>query len=112
MRVRDAGVVSERTPLRRGQLGSFDQGATLVPSGKNEKSILLTWLNVLGWQVDVEREGENVVGVARHCAGDGTTFRVGGCAPTRDELAFQLFDAAMKIVEGRGQRLRHPVLAA
>jgi hypothetical protein len=84
----------------------------LVPSSETEKSILLMWLNLLGWQVDVERDGESVVGVARHCAGDGTTFRVGGCAPTRDELAFQLFDAAMKIVEARGQRLRHALLAA
>jgi hypothetical protein len=106
------GVVSERTPLRWGQLGSSEQGAISMPSNENEKSILLTWLNLLGWQVDVERDGGSLVGVARHCAGDGTTFRVGACAPTRDDLAFQLFDAAMKIVEGRGQRLRHTLLAA
>jgi len=70
------------------------------------------WLNLLGWQVDVERDGDNLVGVARHCAEDGSTFRVGGCAPSRDELAFQLFAAAMKIVEARGQRLQRPLLAA
>jgi len=83
-----------------------------VSSSQNGKSTLLVWLNLLGWQVDVERDGANLVGVARHCAGDGRTFRVGGCARTRDELAYQLFDAAMKIVEARGERLRRPLLAA
>ena len=83
-----------------------------MPSIDNKKSILLTWLNLLGWQVDVERDGESLVGVARHCAGDGSTFRVAARAPTRDELAFQLFEGAVKIVEGRAQRLRHTPLAA
>ena len=83
-----------------------------MPSSENETSILLMWLNLLGWQVDVELDGEDLVGVARHVAGDGSTFRVGGCATTRDELAFQLFDAAMKIVDARGQRLRRSPIAA
>jgi hypothetical protein len=83
-----------------------------VPSSQDETSILLMWLNLLGWQVDVEYDGDTLVGVARHVAGDGSSFRVRGCAATRDELAFQLFEAAMKIVEARGQRLRRPPLAA
>ena len=83
-----------------------------MPSSENESSILLMWLSLLGWQVEVERDGDKLVGVARHVAGDGSTFRIGGCAATRDELAFQLFEAAMKIVEASGQRLRRPLLAA
>jgi hypothetical protein len=83
-----------------------------VSSSENGRSTLLLWLNLLGWQVEVERDGDNLVGVARHCAADGSTFRVGGCAPSRDELAYQLFAAAMKIVEARGQRLQRPLLAA
>ena len=83
-----------------------------MPSSETEKSILLMWLTLLGWQVEVERDGDNLVGVARHVAGDGSTFRIGGCAATRDELAFQLFEAAMKIVDARGQRLRRPRIAA
>jgi hypothetical protein len=83
-----------------------------MTSGKNEQSILLVWLNLLGWQVELEHDGDNVVGVARHFAADGSSFRVAACAPTRDQLAFQLFEAALKIVESRGQRLRRPALAA
>jgi hypothetical protein len=75
-----------------------------MSSGENGQSILLIWLHLLGWQVEVERDGENLVGVARHCSADGAMFRVGGCAPTRDALALQLFEAAMKVVE---QRRRH-----
>jgi hypothetical protein len=83
-----------------------------VPSSQDETSILLRWLNLLGWQVDVELDGDNLVGVARHVAGDGSTFRVGGCAATRDELAYQLFEAVMKIVDARRHRLGRPPLAA
>ena len=83
-----------------------------MPSSQDETSILLRWLNLLGWQVDVELDGDNLVGVARHVAGDGSTFRVGGCAATRDELAYQLFEAVMKIVDARRQRLGRPPLAA
>ena len=40
-----------------------------MPSSQDETSILLRWLNLLGWQVDVELDGDNLVGVARHVAG-------------------------------------------
>jgi hypothetical protein len=83
-----------------------------VPSSQEETSILLIWLNLLGWQVEVEPDGGHLVGVARHFAADGSTYRVGGCAATRDELAFQLFEAAMKIVDAHGRHLRHAPLAA
>jgi hypothetical protein len=84
----------------------------MVSSSQNPRSILLLWLNLLGWQVEIEHDGANLVGVARHYAADGSSFRIGGCAPTREELAFQLFEAAMRIVDARGQRLRRPLLAA
>jgi hypothetical protein len=74
------------------------------------KSTLLLWLNLLGWQVDVRRKGDELVGVARHIAADGSTFRVSGSAATRDALAFQLFEAALQMIEG-GSRRRH-LLAA
>ena len=70
------------------------------------------WLTLLGWQVAVERDGDVLAGVATHCFSDGSTIRVVGRAPTRSELAFQLFEAAMKFVEARGERLRRPLLAA
>ena len=74
------------------------------------KSTLLLWLNLLGWQVDVRRKGDELVGVARHIAADGSAFRVSGSAATRDALAFQLFEAALRMIEG-GSR-RRPLLAA
>jgi hypothetical protein len=73
-------------------------------------STLLLWLNLLGWQVDVRRKGAELIGVARHVAPDGSTFRVSGSAETRDALAFKLFEAALQVIEG-GSR-RRPVLAA
>ena len=74
------------------------------------KSALLLWLNLIGWQVDVRRKGDELVGVARHVAADGSSFRVTGSAATRDALAFQLFEAVLQMIEG-GSR-RHHLLAA
>ena len=83
-----------------------------MPTSQEETSILLIWLTLLGWQVEVEPDEDALVGLARHIAADGSTYRVGGCAATRDELAFQLFEAAMKIVDAQGRHLRRPPLAA
>jgi hypothetical protein len=74
------------------------------------KSTLLLWLNLLGWQVDVRRKGDELIGVARHFAADGSSFRVSGSAETRDALAFQLFEAALQMIEGASRR--RPLLAA
>src|SRR5215211_1722585 len=104
------GLVSERAPLRRGQLKPRP-GSDMLSSSQNGRSTLLLWLNVPGWQVEVERDGEILAGVARHCTPDGSTFRVGASARTRDELALRLFEGAMKIVEARGQRHQRALLA-
>jgi hypothetical protein len=77
---------------------------------ENGKSTLLLWLNMLGWQVDVRRKGDEVVGVARHVTPDGASIRVGGSAPTLDELAFKLFDAALRVIERRTSK-RTPLAA-
>ena len=79
---------------------------------QNGESTLLMWLTLLGWHVAVGRHGDDHAGVATHCSSDGSTISVRGRASTRDELALQLFEAAMKIVEARGERLRRPLLAA
>jgi hypothetical protein len=82
-----------------------------VTDDDTTKSTLLLWLNLLGWQVDVRRKGDELIGVARHVAEDGSTFRVSGSAASRDALAFQLFEAALQMIEG-GSRRRRPLLAA
>ena len=81
-------------------------------SSQDRKSTLLMWLNLLGWQVEVRRAGDKLMGVARHCAADGSTVRVAGTAPTQDELALRLFEAAMKMVESRGLHVRRSLQAA
>lgn len=81
-----------------------------MSGNENGKSILLLWLTMLGWQVDVRRKGDQLHGVARHVAADGSSFRVSGRGTNRDELAFQLFQAVMRVVEGGTER--HPLLAA
>ena len=83
-----------------------------MTSSQNGKSTLLLWLNLLGWQIEVKRAGDKLMGVARHCAADGSNIRVVGTAPTQDELALRLFEAAMKIVESRGQHASHALQAA
>jgi hypothetical protein len=84
----------------------------MVSSSHTRKSILLVWLTMLGWQVEVEHDGDMLVGVARHCTADGSTIRIGDCAPTVDELALRLFEAAMRIVEARRNRPRRSPVAA
>ena len=74
------------------------------------KSILLLWITMLGWQVDVRSKGGELHGVAHHIAADGSSFRVSGRGATRDELAFRLFQAALRVVEGSAER--RPLLAA
>jgi hypothetical protein len=102
------GLVDERAPLRRGQLRSTAEKTTMADD--EPQSTLLLWLNLLGWQVDVRRKGADLIGVARHVAADGSIYRVSGGADTRDALAFQLFEAALQVIEG-GSR-RRPLLAA
>ena len=94
------GLVDERAPLRRGQLRSRATKETMADD-EPTKSTLLLWLNLLGWQVDVRRKGAGLIGVARHVAADGSTYRVSGNADTRDALAFQLFEAALRGDRGR-----------
>jgi hypothetical protein len=81
-----------------------------MSGSENGKSILLLWLNMLGWQVDVRRTGDRLVGIARHVTPDGSSVRVSGSAATRDELAFRLFQAALRFVED-GSARHHPLAA-
>ena len=83
-----------------------------MTSSRDGQSILLMWLNLLGWQVELRQAGRRVAGVARHCAADGASFRVAGSGATRDEVALRLFEAAMKLLESRGERRPGPLLAA
>lgn len=64
-------------------------------TGRAEGEILHLWLRLLGWQIEISEDGDQVVGVGRHLA-DGVTLRVGGCASTEGELVLELFEQAMR----------------
>jgi len=74
--------------------------------------ILLDWLRLLGWTVEIEREGEQWVGVARHAEATGPELRVGGCATGLTKLVWELFIGAVERLEGRDRHLRAALRAA
>jgi hypothetical protein len=75
-----------------------------MTANETTKPTLILWLNLLGWQVDVRQKGDRLVGVARHVSDDGSSFRVSGSAATRDELAFQLYEAVLQVIEVGSRR--------
>lgn len=59
-------------------------------------AILHLWLRLLGWQIEIGRDGDYLVGFGRHLQADGSAVRIGGCASSEGELALQLFEQAMR----------------
>jgi hypothetical protein len=76
-----------------------------------EPSALLMWLNLLGWQIRINRSGELLTGVAYHGTSDGSVLEVSGTADTEAELSWQLFEAAMRTLEASRSGLRNRVAA-
>src|SRR5436309_1117585 len=62
--------------------------------------ILLDWLQVLGWKVEIEHEDGQWVGLARHAEETGPELRVGGTATGLTGLAWELFIRAVERLEG------------
>jgi len=60
---------------------------------------LIGWLTSLGWQVELGRDGEVFVAVASRPNGFGGSLRVGACARTQADLAYQIFEAASSRLE-------------
>ena len=71
----------------------------MATPARTDGEILHLWLRLLGWQVETGRDGDYTVGVGTHFQADGSTLRVGGCARSDGELAFQLFEQAMLTYE-------------
>jgi hypothetical protein len=69
-----------------------------------EAVALTTWLTLLGWQVQIERDGELHVGVARHITADGQRLVVGSCAVTKAAGVWELFEAVMGRLGAIGER--------
>ena len=68
----------------------------MTETERTEGAILHLWLRLLGWQIEMGRDGDYLVGVGRHLQADGSTVRIGGCASSEGELALQLFEQAMR----------------
>ena len=74
--------------------------------------ILLDWLRLVGWTVEIDREGDAWIGVARHVEAEGAEARVGGCATALTRLVWDLFIGAVERLEGRDEALRATLRAA
>ena len=84
----------------------------MAETERTEGAILLLWLRLLGWQIEMGREGDYAVGVGSHFQADGGTLRVGGCARTEGELALQLFEQAMRRLAPGHINAKHDLTAA
>jgi hypothetical protein len=84
----------------------------MAAAAQKEGATLLLWLRLLGWQVTTGRDGNFTVGVASHLQDDGTTLRVGGCARTDGELALQLFESAVRALDGNRHTGQRQLVAA
>lgn len=81
------------------------------PAASNGET-LHRWLRLLGWQIETDRDGEYIVGVATHFAADDSTLRVAGCARDDAELALQMFEQAMLASARVSERVRQQLTAA
>ena len=84
---------------------------TPVPVEANDGSILLGWLALLGWQIAIERDGGLFVGHGVQIEQD-TVLRIGGCARSRAELAWQLFEAGCATVSRQRRAVERSPVAA
>ena len=84
--------------------------ATAASPALEDGEILLGWLNLIGWRVEIEHEGELMVGVATHRT-PVATLSVRGCARNQSELVGRLFEQAMRLLEPHGAGLRRHVVA-
>ena len=53
----------------------------MATPARTNGEILHLWLRLLGWQIEIDRDGAYTVGVGTHVQADGSTLRVGGLRP-------------------------------
>jgi hypothetical protein len=74
--------------------------------------ILLDWLRLLGWTVEIEHEDDAWVGMARHVEPAGTMLEVDAAATGLTGLAWNLFIGAIERLERRAPSERAALRAA
>jgi hypothetical protein len=84
----------------------------MATRARTDGEILHLWLRLLGWQIEIGRDGDYIVGVGIHVQADGSTLRVGGCARSHGELALQLFEQAMLVLVRDYDKAQHRLRAA
>jgi hypothetical protein len=101
--------------------GARAAGRTRDNCGRSEKVsttadgngiILLDWLRLLGWTVEIEHEEDVWVGIARHVEPAGTMLQVDANAAGLTGLAWNLFIGAIERLEQRASSERTALRAA
>jgi len=60
---------------------------------EREGTVLLGWMGLLGWTVEIERDGSGWIGLAKRVDGG---FSIGGSASSERELVSKLFNRAVR----------------
>jgi hypothetical protein len=74
--------------------------------------ILLDWLRLLGWKVEIEHEDDDWSGSARHVDAAGTQLQVDAGASGLTSLAWNLFIGAVEELDQRERPAYTELIAA
>ena len=69
---------------------------TAEAMAEREGKVLLGWLRLLGWTVEIERDGGAWSGFARRPAAAGEVTHIDGSAASHRELVSELFRGAIR----------------
>jgi hypothetical protein len=81
-------------------------------TAETDGSLLLNWLRVLGWTVEVDGEGSRWAGLATNVDSSGGEVRIDGFAASRGALAWELFSGVIRELENRDRTPSRAVQAA
>jgi hypothetical protein len=63
---------------------------------EREGTVLLGWMGLLGWTVEIERDGSGWIGLAKRADGVSGDLCIGGSANSQRELVSKLFNRAVR----------------
>lgn len=81
-----------------GRIKRHEKGAVIAVQTMAEREgvALLGWMRLLGWSVDIERDGGRWIGLAKRPAPAGQQLTIGGSAGSERELVSKLFRRAIR----------------
>jgi hypothetical protein len=91
-------AVSWEACCEGGRIQRLQKGAVMAVQTMAEREgvALLGWLRLLGWSVDIERDGVRWIGLAKRPAAAGQELTIGGSARSERELVSKLFRRAIR----------------